>query len=57
MFLYPHYLDKKKAVALHYFVEWGLSLQAQEHAAQLGYLALPADVIGLGKLTLTGMTY
>ena len=53
MLLYPHYLDRSKAAALRDFVEWGLSQQAQDSAAELGYLSLPADVIGLGKRTLT----
>jgi len=53
MLLYPHYLDRSKAAALRDFVEWGLSQQAQDSAAELGYLSLPADVIGLGKQTLT----
>ena len=57
MLLYPHYLDKSKAVALHDFVEWGLSQRAQDGAAQLGYLPLPADVIGLARKTLTELTY
>jgi phosphate transport system substrate-binding protein len=57
MLLYPHYLDKNKAVALHDFVEWGLSQRAQDGAAQLGYLPLPADVIGLARKTLTELTY
>jgi phosphate transport system substrate-binding protein len=57
MLLYPHYPDKSKAVALHDFVEWGLSQRAQDGAAQLGYLPLPADVIGLGRKTLTELTY
>jgi phosphate transport system substrate-binding protein len=56
MLLYPHYLDKNKAGALHDFVEWGLSRRAQDVATQLGYLPLPADVIGLGKKTLTELT-
>src|SRR5262249_56178095 len=53
MLLYPHYLDRSKAAALRDFVEWGLSQRAQDSAAELGYLSLPADVIGLGKRTLT----
>jgi phosphate transport system substrate-binding protein len=57
MLLYPHYLDRSKAAALRDFVEWGLGQQAQDSAAELGYLSLPADVIGLGKRTLMGLTY
>jgi phosphate transport system substrate-binding protein len=57
MLLYPHYRDNTKGAALHDFVEWGLSQQAQVVAAELGYLALPADVIGLGTQTLAGLTY
>jgi phosphate transport system substrate-binding protein len=55
--LYPHYRDKTKGVALHDFVEWGLSQQAQQTAAGLGYLPLPAEVIGLGSRSLADMTY
>jgi phosphate transport system substrate-binding protein len=57
MLLYPHYRDATKGAALRDFVEWGLSQQAQEVAAELGYLALPADVIGLGTQTLAHLTY
>ena len=49
MFLYPAYRDKAKAATLRDFAEWALSQQAQDLAAQLGYLALPADVIALGR--------
>jgi phosphate transport system substrate-binding protein len=56
MLLYPHYRDRTKAAALREFVEWGLSRQAQDTAASLGYLALPADVIGLGARTLSDLT-
>jgi phosphate transport system substrate-binding protein len=52
VFLYPGYLDKAKAGALRDFAQWGLSQQAQDYAAQIGYLALPADVISLGQRTL-----
>jgi phosphate transport system substrate-binding protein len=55
--LYPHYRDKAKGMALHDFVEWGLSLHAQDTASGLGYLPLPADVIGLGTRTLADLTY
>jgi phosphate transport system substrate-binding protein len=57
MLLYPYYRDKTKGAALRDFVEWGLSRPAQETAAEVGYLALPADVIGLGTQTLAGLTY
>jgi phosphate transport system substrate-binding protein len=57
MLLYPHYRDRVKATALHDFVEWSLTRQAQDAAAGLGYLALPADVIGLGTRTLAGLKY
>ena len=50
--LYPGYLDKAKSAALRDFAQWGLSQQAQDYAAQIGYLALPADVIGLGQRAL-----
>jgi phosphate transport system substrate-binding protein len=56
IFLYPHYRDRPKAVALRDFAEWSLSDQAQNYGSQLGYLPLPADVVGLGKQTLAGLT-
>jgi phosphate transport system substrate-binding protein len=49
MLIYPAYREKAKATALRDFAEWALSQQAQDIALQLGYLPLPADVIGLGK--------
>jgi phosphate transport system substrate-binding protein len=49
MLIYPAYRDKAKATALHDFAEWALSQQAQDIAAQLGYLPLPGDVIALGE--------
>jgi phosphate transport system substrate-binding protein len=50
--LYPGYLNKAKSAALRDFAQWGLSQQAQDYAAQIGYLALPADVIALGQRAL-----
>jgi phosphate transport system substrate-binding protein len=55
--LYPHYRDKAKGMALHDFVEWELSRHAQDTASGLGYLPLPADVIGLGTRALADLTY
>lgn len=53
MLIYPIYKDKAKAAALRDFVEWALSQQAQDLAAQLGYLPLPADVIALSRRALS----
>jgi phosphate transport system substrate-binding protein len=50
--LYPGYLNKAKSTALRDFAQWGLSQQAQDYAAQIGYLGLPADVIALGQRAL-----
>lgn len=52
MLMYPVYKDRAKAAALRNFVQWVLSQQAQDIGAQLGYLPLPADVVGLGQLEL-----
>ncbi len=38
--------------ALRDFAQWGLSQQAQDYDAQIGYLALPADVIAPGQQAL-----
>jgi phosphate transport system substrate-binding protein len=53
MLIYPGYRNKAKSTALRDFVEWGLSQPAQDIGAQLGYLPLPADVIGLGRRELS----
>jgi phosphate transport system substrate-binding protein len=57
MFLYPRYPDRAKGAALRDFAEWGLSQQAQNYGAQLGYLPLAADVLALGKQELGGLSY
>ena len=57
MFLYPRYHDSAKAVAMRAFAEWGLSQQAQNYGAQLGYLPLSADVVALGKRALGSLAY
>jgi phosphate transport system substrate-binding protein len=57
MFLYPRYADRAKGKAMHDFAEWTLSQQAQNDAAQLGYLRLSADVAALGTQALTGLAY
>jgi phosphate transport system substrate-binding protein len=44
----------ERAQALTSFVKWGLD-QGQAFAADLGYLALPADVADLGKAALSGV--
>ncbi len=44
----------EKAQALTSFVKWGLD-QGQAFGADLGYLALPADVANLGKSALSGI--
>ena len=55
--LYPRYADRAKGTALRDFAEWGLSQQAQNYGAQLGYLPLAEDVVALGKQTLGGLSY
>ena len=55
MFLYPHYTDRAKALALRDFAEWGLS-KGQTYGAQLGYLPLSADVVAIGTQALAGLT-
>jgi hypothetical protein len=36
-------------MAVHNFLEWGLSGQAQNYGEQLGYIPLTTDVTNLGK--------
>jgi phosphate transport system substrate-binding protein len=48
LFLYRHYRDRAKADALRDFVEWGLT-EGQHYGAELGYIALSADVVALGR--------
>jgi phosphate transport system substrate-binding protein len=57
MFLYPRYPDRTKGVALRDFAEWGLSHQAQNYGAQLGYLPLAGDVVMLGKQELGSLSH
>jgi phosphate transport system substrate-binding protein len=57
MFLYPRYADKAKGQAIRNFAEWGLTLQAQNYGAQLGYLPLSPDVVAIGKQSLAGLAY
>ena len=57
MLLYPRYPDRTKGAALRDFAEWGLSQQAQNYGAQLGYLPLAEDVVALGKQALGGLSY
>lgn len=56
MFLYPHYRDRAKEIAVYEFAQWGLAQPAQNYGAQLGYLPLSADVVALGAKTLSGPT-
>jgi phosphate transport system substrate-binding protein len=57
MFLYGHYADQAKGVAVRDFAQWGLSQAGQNYGAQLGYLPLSDDVIDLGKQALAGLTH
>jgi len=57
MFLYPRYHDSAKAIAMLAFAEWGLSQQAQNYGAQLGYLPLTGDLVALGKRALGSLAY
>lgn len=57
MFLYPRYSDRAKGAALREFAVWGLSQQAQNYGAQLGYLPLAGDVVALGKRELGSLSY
>ena len=57
MLLYPRYPDRAKGAALRDFAEWGLSQQAQNYGAQLGYLPLAEDVVAFGKQALGGLSY
>ncbi len=57
MFLYPRYADPARGRAMRDFAEWTLSQQAQNYAAQLGYLPLSPDVTALGVQALAGLTY
>jgi phosphate transport system substrate-binding protein len=57
MFLHPGYADRAKGKAMRDFAEWVLSQQAQNYAAQLGYLPLSGDITALGKEALAGLAY
>ena len=52
MFIYSRYVDQAKAMALRDFAGWGLSDRGQDYGAQLGYLPLSSDVLGIGRQTL-----
>jgi phosphate transport system substrate-binding protein len=54
MFIYAQYVDQPKAVALREFAGWSLSNRGQDYGAQLGYLPLSSDVLGIGRQTLGG---
>jgi phosphate transport system substrate-binding protein len=51
LMLYRHYGDEAKAKALQNFVAWGLT-EGQQYAADLGYVALSADVVKVGRQAL-----
>jgi phosphate transport system substrate-binding protein len=57
MFLYGQYADKTKEAALQDFARWGLSQPGQNYGAQLGYLPLSDDVLGIGKQALGKLTH
>jgi phosphate transport system substrate-binding protein len=48
LFLYRHYPDPAKAIALRDFVAWGLA-EGQQYGVALGYVPLSADVVALGR--------
>jgi phosphate transport system substrate-binding protein len=52
MFLYPRHVDQAKALALREFAGWSLSDRGQDYGAQLGYLPLSSDVLGIGRQAL-----
>ena len=49
MFVYSGYADQAKAMALREFAGCRLSDRGQDHGAQLGYLPLSSDVLGIGR--------
>jgi phosphate transport system substrate-binding protein len=51
LLLYEHYSDPQKSAALKRFVTWGLS-SGQPYAAELGYIALPAELASLARAAL-----
>jgi phosphate transport system substrate-binding protein len=51
LLLYERYPDQQKSAALKRFVTWGLSL-GQSYGAELGYIALPADVVSRSRAAL-----
>ena len=52
MFVYSRYADQAKAMALREFAGWSLSDHGQDYGAQLGYLPLSTDVLGIGRQAL-----
>jgi phosphate transport system substrate-binding protein len=52
MFIYSRYADQAKAMALREFAGWSLSDRGQDYGAQLGYLPLSSDVLGIGRQAL-----
>jgi phosphate transport system substrate-binding protein len=51
LLLYDRYADHQKSAALKRFVAWGLS-SGQSYSADLGYIALPAEIASLSRAAL-----
>jgi ABC-type phosphate transport system substrate-binding protein len=52
MLVYAQYADRAKAMVLREFAGWSLSDRGQDYGAQLGYLPLSSDVLGIGRQAL-----
>jgi phosphate transport system substrate-binding protein len=52
MLVYAQYPDQAKSVVLREFAGWSLSDRGQDFGAQLGYLPLSSDVLGIGRQAL-----
>jgi phosphate transport system substrate-binding protein len=52
MLVYAQYADQAKATVLREFASWSLSDRGQDYGAQLGYLPLSSDVLGIGRQAL-----
>jgi phosphate transport system substrate-binding protein len=52
MLAYAQYADQAKATVLREFAGWSLSDRGQDFGAQLGYLPLSPDVLGIGRQAL-----
>jgi phosphate transport system substrate-binding protein len=52
MLVYAQYADQAKASVLREFAGWSMSDRGQDYGAQLGYLPLSSDVLGIGRQAL-----